>query len=82
MSLAMILTVRPVFVERFLGGLDKVYRLHKWLGISALIMSVSHWLIRREVAGQVHGLLPGSGEKKVRQRTEQGGSAEQNPNYT
>jgi predicted ferric reductase len=45
MSLAMILAVRPVFLERYFDGLDKMYRLHKWLGISGLVMAVSHWLI-------------------------------------
>lgn len=43
MSLAMLLAVRPALLERRLGGLDKVYRLHKWLGISALVLSVIHW---------------------------------------
>ena len=45
MSLAMILAVRPLFLERRLGGLDKLYRLHKWLGISALVLSLGHWLL-------------------------------------
>jgi len=44
MSMAMILAVRPVFFESFLGGLDKMYRLHKWLGITGLIFAVTHWL--------------------------------------
>ena len=44
MSLAMMLALRPVTVEPFLGGLDKSYRLHKWLGVSALVLSVVHWL--------------------------------------
>jgi predicted ferric reductase len=44
MSVAMVLATRPVFFERWLGGLDKMYRLHKWLGISALLFAVSHWL--------------------------------------
>ncbi|MGE0055426.1 MAG: ferric reductase-like transmembrane domain-containing protein [Hyphomicrobium sp.] len=44
MSLAMILAVRPVFAERWFDGLDKMYRLHKWLGFSALIFAVSHWI--------------------------------------
>jgi predicted ferric reductase len=44
MSVAMILAVRPVFFEPFLGGLDKMYRLHKWLGISALLIAIMHWL--------------------------------------
>lgn len=45
MSLAMLLSVRPVFLETRLDGLDKMYRLHKWLGIAGLVTSVSHWLI-------------------------------------
>lgn len=45
MSAAMILAVRPVFFEPYLGGLDKMYRLHKWLGISGLIFAVAHWLL-------------------------------------
>jgi len=45
MSAAMILAVRPVLFEPYLGGLDKMYRLHKWLGISGLAISISHWLL-------------------------------------
>lgn len=44
MSVAMVLATRPVFFEPWLGGLDKMYRLHKWLGISALVFALSHWL--------------------------------------
>ncbi len=44
MSVAMILSLRPRWPERPLGGLDKLYRLHKWLGIGALGLSVFHWL--------------------------------------
>lgn len=44
MSLAMILALRPRWPERWMGGLDKMYRLHKWLGITALTVSVIHWL--------------------------------------
>jgi predicted ferric reductase len=44
MSVAMMLAVRPVSVEPLLGGLDKNYRLHKWLGIAALAAAVVHWL--------------------------------------
>ena len=40
----MILATRPVIFEPYLGGLDKMYRLHKWLGISGLVMSIAHWL--------------------------------------
>ena len=44
MSVAMLLALRPRRPERWLGGLDKMYRLHKWLGINALIFSILHWL--------------------------------------
>lgn len=44
MSLAMILAIRPVTLEPWLGGLDKSYRLHKWLGITALAAGIVHWL--------------------------------------
>ena len=45
MSVAMLLALRPVALEPRLGGLDKMYRLHKWLGISALVTALGHWLI-------------------------------------
>ncbi|MGD9862502.1 MAG: ferric reductase-like transmembrane domain-containing protein [Pseudodonghicola sp.] len=44
MSVAMLLALRPPRTEQKLGGLDKVYRLHKWLGIGALGLAVFHWL--------------------------------------
>lgn len=43
MSIAMLLALRPKRVEPFFNGLDKMYRLHKWLGIGALVFAVSHW---------------------------------------
>jgi len=44
MSLAMVLATRPMWLEPRLGGLDKLYRLHKWLGIAALATATVHWL--------------------------------------
>jgi predicted ferric reductase len=44
MSLAMILALRPRSPERWIGGLDKMYRLHKWLGIGGLVLAIMHWL--------------------------------------
>ncbi|MCA8931959.1 MAG: ferric reductase-like transmembrane domain-containing protein [Rhodospirillaceae bacterium] len=44
MSVAMVLAVRPRWPERTLGGLDKMYRLHKWLGIGGVVFAVLHWL--------------------------------------
>ncbi|MCW3147438.1 ferric reductase-like transmembrane domain-containing protein [Stutzerimonas stutzeri] len=43
MSVAVFLATRPVRVEPLLDGLDKTYRLHKWLGISALVLAIFHW---------------------------------------
>ena len=43
MSVAMLLAVRPARLEQGLHGLDKMYRLHKWLGITGLVMAVFHW---------------------------------------
>ena len=37
------LAARPVWLEPALGGLDKMYRLHKWLGITALVTAILHW---------------------------------------
>lgn len=44
MSLAMILATRPNWAESLFGGLDKTYRLHKWLGISGLVFAITHWI--------------------------------------
>ncbi|GHT90395.1 ferric reductase [Betaproteobacteria bacterium] len=44
MSLGMMLALRPVSIEPLLGGLDKSYRLHKWLGVTALGVGIVHWL--------------------------------------
>ena len=43
MSLCMLLAVRPMWLESWLHGLDKGYRLHKWLGITALISTLAHF---------------------------------------
>lgn len=44
MSVGMILAARPVAIEPAIGGLDKGYRLHKWLGITGLVFAIIHWL--------------------------------------
>lgn len=43
MSIALWLALRPRYLERPLHGLDKMYRLHKWLGITALVVGILHW---------------------------------------
>ena len=37
MVLAMLLALRLAWMDRALGGMDKVYRLHKWAGIGAIV---------------------------------------------
>lgn len=44
MSVAMMLAVRPRCAEPLFGGLDKMYRLHKWLAVSALVFASVHWV--------------------------------------
>ena len=51
MSAAMILATRPLWLEGHLDGLDKMYRLHKWLGIGALIVSTLHWWFAQGTKG-------------------------------
>jgi predicted ferric reductase len=46
MSLILFLSIRPVWLTRRLGGLDKAYRLHKWLGITVLVVATMHWAWR------------------------------------
>jgi predicted ferric reductase len=43
MSIGLLLALRPRWLEPHLNGLDKMYRLHKWLGIGALVLAVLHW---------------------------------------
>lgn len=45
MSLAMLLAARPTWLEEPLGGLDRMYRTHKWAGILAVGFAALHWLI-------------------------------------
>jgi Predicted ferric reductase len=43
MAWVMVLALRLPVVERMVGGLDRVYRLHKWMGISAIVLALLHW---------------------------------------
>ena len=45
MSLTMFLATRPAWLESPLGGMDRVYRTHKWAGILAVVFAALHWLI-------------------------------------
>lgn len=45
MGFCMVLALRPAWLERSLGGLDKLYHIHKWAGITAVLLVVTHWLL-------------------------------------
>lgn len=42
MSLALVLSTRPRWLEPLFGGLDHMYGAHKWLGIAALALMLGH----------------------------------------
>jgi predicted ferric reductase len=42
MAQTLILAARPPLVEPLFGGLDRMYRFHKWLGISAMVLMILH----------------------------------------
>lgn len=52
MSLAMFLSTRPAWLEMPLGGMDRVYRTHKWAGILGVGFAIMHWLVE-EVVGDI-----------------------------
>lgn len=47
MSVLLILATRPVWLEQRVGGLDKLYRLHKHLGITTGIFTLLHWILSK-----------------------------------
>jgi predicted ferric reductase len=70
MSVALLLAARPVVLEPWLGGLDKMYRLHKWLGMTALVLATLHWVIT-----QAPKWLVGLGWMAPRVRPARGGGS-------
>lgn len=44
MSLVVLLAWKKRWFEQKLGGLDKVYFMHKWLGVAAGVFVVIHWI--------------------------------------
>ncbi len=55
MAMIMLLALRPAWLERPLGGMDKIYRLHKWAGILAVGAGAAHWLVKL-ASGPLKGL--------------------------
>ncbi|WP_024872361.1 ferredoxin reductase family protein [Tolumonas lignilytica] len=47
MGALMLMALRPHWLEQRLGGLDHLYQLHKWSGITAGSMVLLHWLLTK-----------------------------------
>jgi predicted ferric reductase len=45
MSAGMVLAARPAWLEKGFGGLDKLYRLHKYIGIGSGTLVLTHWMM-------------------------------------
>lgn len=58
MALNQALATRPPILERLLGGLDRAYALHKWLGAGVLGLVLVHTQVRFQQLGGV--VPPGS----------------------
>ena len=43
MALGLMLSARPRRVETSFGGLDRMYRLHKYLGVTAILLFIAHY---------------------------------------
>lgn len=53
MSLALMLSTRPRWIEPLFGGLDRMYGVHKWLGIAALALMIGHNMLEPELENVV-----------------------------
>lgn len=61
MAASMLLATRPVWLENIIGGMDKIYHLHKWLGITAITTGLVHWLIKLS-SGQIAEIIGKTGK--------------------
>lgn len=61
MALAMLLALRLPWLEGPLGGMDQVYRLHKWAGIGAALAGIAHWGAK-ESSGWIQALWGRAGK--------------------
>lgn len=57
MSLAMFLSTRPGWLETPLGGMDRIYRTHKWAGILGAGFAIAHWLVKEVVGGMLKAIV-------------------------
>lgn len=50
MVISMALTVKSAKISNLMGGLNKVYVAHKWIGIWAFAFSILHWVVKESPA--------------------------------
>ncbi|MCH2076425.1 MAG: ferric reductase-like transmembrane domain-containing protein [Rhodobacteraceae bacterium] len=62
MALALILAARWRIVDRLMGGPDKSYGAHRWLGFFAVAGALGHWVLATDVGAGVWPMLAASGE--------------------
>ncbi len=55
MAWSFVLALRPRFLERFFGGLDSMYRAHRWAGALAIPTMFLHTSVEPEIEGGIRG---------------------------
>ena len=80
MVLGMLLAARPRLAETAFGGLDRMYRLHKYLGVTALLLFIAHFATlpdgsdeseEDEVSGAVAMVAPGGAAGREEENEEE-----------
>lgn len=46
-SAGVVLATRSILLDRLFGGMDKIYRIHRWIGIAVLCLGTFHWLLAK-----------------------------------
>ncbi|MEM7021720.1 MAG: ferric reductase-like transmembrane domain-containing protein [Pseudomonadota bacterium] len=62
MAITLILAARWRIVDRIMGGPDKSYAAHRWLGLLALCGALGHWALASSVGAGILPMLSESGE--------------------
>lgn len=55
MAWSFVLAIRLRFLERFFGGLDSMYRVHRWAGTLAVVAMFLHTSVEPEIDGGIRG---------------------------
>lgn len=66
MTVVMLLAIRPHWLEKPLGGLDKMYSLHKWAGIWSVVLALLHYGIKLAKGPMLTLFGEATGEQRIR----------------